>query len=605
MCSIFGVMSSNPKYSIGLNEFESINKILQHRGPDDSGVVKIGNLMLGHNRLSIIGLKNRHSKQPIVENGNALIFNGEIYNYKLVSNQLKNDGIECGNYSDSEVLFKCLMHWGIEKTLKTIDGMFAFAFLSKKHGVFLARDRLGEKPLYWSSDSHNFWFSSEIKSIIRGQGNRAQPNLGKINEFFHSGKIYGEETFFKDIFEVQPGQYINIKSDLSKIKKKIYWKLENFQYESSVHSYSSTKGDFLEKLHSAIRSRSVSDVPIGVLLSGGVDSNTIVSSILSSHERNIELFFADNNNHESSEFKNVSTYVDFFKNKFPEKNIILNRDILNTDNYLKKLKQFTWYNDEPTQFPISPQLMNLTSVASSKEIKVLMSGEGADEILFGYDRFLRTKDIISRSKDKEFIAKHLYFGGGIKNIDIINELTYIDDYKKYDSWQWIDKYCDNWSNDTLQMIYSQKFRLQSLLQRQDRVGMSNGIEIRVPFLMPEFVDWCNCLPDDYKTTLGKTKKILKDSMQGSLPESVLYNKKQGSPSFISQWLESQDSYPFMLRVVGNKNGFCQSYLNGNKAVQIIHDHYLTSQSYSYIVWLFLVLEAWHNVFIDPSYEFSQ
>jgi asparagine synthase (glutamine-hydrolysing) len=604
MCSILGA-ACNYESDIGNDLISKINHTLHHRGPDGNGIKHSRNVVFAHNRLSIIGPKEEYSEQPLKTNGKMLTFNGEIYNYKHVSSLLRNDGISCGEKSDTEVLFKSLMHWGLEKTLKLIDGMFAFAYLDPNKGLFLVRDRLGEKPLYWSFDGKKLWFASEIKAVISSGSLSASPNLSKINEFFYTGKIYGEETFFKDIFEVQPGQYIKIKIDLSNIKKKTYWKLENFQTKSHPNSYSSLKRGFLNKLNVAIDTRSVSDVPIGVLLSGGVDSNTILNSLLSSGKKDVELFFADNKSKESSELKNVALCVDFFKDKFPEKNIILNRDILSTDNYLEKLQEFTWHNDEPTQFPISPQLMNLTSVAAKKNIKVLLSGEGADEILFGYDRFLRTKDIISNSKDKEFIARHLYFGGGIENVKIINELTSLDDYKKYESWQWIDKNCFNWSNDTLQMIYSQKFRLQSLLQRQDRVGMSNGVEIRVPFLMPEFVGWCNSISSDYKTIKGETKKILKDSMQGHLPKSILRGKKMGSPSFISSWLESQDSYSFMMRVVGNKNGFSQSFLNGRKALQIIHEHYLGSKSYSYIVWLLLVLEVWHNVFVEPNYEFIQ
>ena len=169
----------------------------------------------------------------------------------------------------------------------------------------------------------------------------------------------------------------------------------------------------------------------------------------------------------------------------------------------------------------------------------------------------------------------------------------------------INHYYDKWSKDTLQMIYSQKFRLQSLLQRQDRIGMANGVEVRSPFIRPDFVNWCNCLPNEYKISSGKNKKILRDIMKGNLHEKILNGMKMGSPSFVENWLNNKDSYPFILRIVSNKDGFIQSYLNGNKAIQIIHDHYQGSQSFSYIIWLFLVLETWHNVFINPNYEYMQ
>ena len=605
MCSILGVIYRNPQHSIDLNEFKRINRTLQHRGPDDSGVIKFGNLIMGNNRLSIIGIESKHAKQPIKKNGNALIFNGEIYNYKHISYQLENDGVKCSNTSDTEVLFKALMYWGIDKTLKKIDGMFAFAFYSKNDGIFLARDQMGEKPLYWSYQNNRFWFSSEIKSILKGQNNKAEPNMEKINEFFYSGKIYGKNTFFKDIFEVQPGEYINFKKDLSKINKKIYWNVENFHSNQSFISYNNIKDNFKKKLNSSINSCSVSDVSVGVFLSGGLDSNTILNSLLYSDQKNIELFFADNQQKNSSEYDNVSLSLNFFRKKFPDKNIILNKNLLSNKNYLYNLKQFTWYNDEPTLSQLSPQLMNLSLEASKKKIKVLLSGEGADELLFGYTRFLRTKKIISKSKDKNFILKHLYFGGGINNLNIISEITNFDNYEDNETWQWLNHYYDKWSKDTLQMIYSQKFRLQSLLQRQDRIGMANGVEVRSPFIRPDFVNWCNCLPHEYKFSSGKNKKILRDIMKGNLHEKILNGMKMGSPSFIENWLENKDSYPFILRIVSNKDGFIQSYLNGNKAIQIIHDHYQGSQSFSYIIWLFLVLETWHNVFINPSYEYMQ
>lgn len=600
MCSIFGVIWDEKDNSVDENHFKSANNLLTHRGPDGSGIFKGCNYIFGHNILSIIGLGVQESVQPIVDNDHTLVFNGEIYNYKTLSVNLNNNGIFCSGKSDSEVLFKCLKYYGIEKTLSLIDGMFAFAFYDKNNGFFIARDRIGEKPLYWYKDNNCFWFGSEIKAIIAGANKPSQPNLSKIHEFFYHGKIYGEETFFKDIYEVRPGQYFHIRKDLKVVKKYNYWNLEDFDTNKQKNSYETIQSQFKDKLDLAVDSRMESDTAVGVMLSGGIDSNTILRLMLDQNKENIPLFFADNELDISSEYDRVEHYLDFYNDKFPNAELTLYKENVNSRNYIDLLKEFTWYHDEPVQFPISPQLMSLSSLSSKKNIKVLMSGEGADELLFGYDRFVRTKNFLSKNNDKNTNMKHLFFGGGVNNLNIINDLTRRSNYHDLETWKWLDKHYSDWSFDKLQMVYSQKYRLESLLQRQDRVGMSNGVEIRVPFLSPSMVNWCNELPTKYKISSGQTKKVLKDVMKNYLPNKMVYLKKQGSPSFISSWIDSKYSYEFISKLVSDNNGFCQAFLNGNKAKQIVQQHYLGNYQYSYIIWLMLVLEIWHSIFINNN-----
>jgi asparagine synthase (glutamine-hydrolysing) len=600
MCSILGTISCNYKFNTGDDLILRINDTLQHRGPDSNGIKRNGNVVFSHNRLSIIGLKEGYSEQPLKSNGNMLTFNGEIYNYKHVSTLLRNDGVMCGGKSDTEVLFKSLMHWGLEKTLKLIDGMFAFAYLDPDKGLFLVRDRLGEKPLYWSFNGKKVWFASEIKAIVSTGDVVAEPNLLKINEYFNTDKIHGSETFFKDVFEIAPGEYLEISLDLSSIKTKKYWHLEHFDYNSESKMNSSLNDDFLEELVSSVCSRSTSDVPIGILLSGGIDSNSIVElmSEFCQHDDSMDFFFADNHNDTSSEMSDVKLFINHLRNKYPATDFKLNSSILSLSEYMDNLSKFTWHNDEPVQSPISPQLLELTSTSSSLGIKVLHSGEGADELLFGYDRFTRTSDILKNSNiDKDIVLGNIYYGAGIDRVSDIEDLTYgvSDKCEDTESWEWLSKYHSTWSNDTLQMIFSQKFRLQSLLQRQDRGGMANSVEIRIPFLAPKFVKWVNEMPFDAKYNQKTTKKILRDVMSKRLPKRILSKSKQGSPSFISSFLESKSGYSMILRLVSRKDGFCQSFLNGKKAVSMVHEHYTHSKNHGVIMWKFLSLEIWHNV----------
>jgi asparagine synthase (glutamine-hydrolysing) len=603
MCSILGVITRNCKFDISDDLISRMNRTLQHRGPDGDGLICNGNVVFAHNRLSIIGLEEKFSKQPLENCGKMLTFNGEIYNYKHVSTLLESEGVFCSKKSDTEVLFKGLMHWGLEKTLRLIDGMFAFAYLDlDRKRLFLVRDRLGEKPLYWSFNGKRLCFSSEIKAIISNGDMPVLPNLSKINEFFHTGKVQGSETFFKDVFEVEPGKYLEISLDLSNIKSSNYWNLEQFNYDFNNTTDDFIKDDFLEKLTSSICSRSTSDVPIGVLLSGGIDSNSIVKlmSEFCQHDDYMELFFADNHDNVSSEMRDVKLFINYLNDKHSAVDFRLNRNILSLSEYMGNLSKFTWYNDEPIQFPISPQLLELTSLSSSLGVKVLQSGEGADELLFGYSRFTRTRDILmTNNSDKDSVLSNIYYGGGLDRVSEIDELTngVSDKCIDTESWDWLSRHYSTWPNDTLQMIYSQKYRLQSLLQRQDRGGMANGVEVRVPFLSPEFVKWVNELPLSVKYDSYQTKKILRDVMNKRLPKRILSKNKQGSPSFISSFLESKHGYSTILKMVSRENGFSQSFLNGKKAVDLVHDHYLSSGNHGVIMWMFLSLEVWHNTWI--------
>ena len=238
--------------------------------------------------------------------------------------------------------------------------------------------------------------------------------------------------------------------------------------------------------------------------------------------------------------------------------------------------------------------------SSSLGVKVLQSGEGADELLFGYSRFTRTRDILmTNNSDKDSVLSNIYYGGGLDRVSEIDELTngVSDKCIDTESWDWLSRHYSTWPNDTLQMIYSQKYRLQSLLQRQDRGGMANGVEVRVPFLSPEFVKWVNELPLSVKYDSYQTKKILRDVMNKRLPKRILSKNKQGSPSFISSFLESKHGYSTIFKMASRENGFSQSFLNGKKAVDLVHDHYLSSGNHGVIMWMFLSLEVWHNTWI--------
>jgi asparagine synthase (glutamine-hydrolysing) len=600
MCGVIACISLSGE--LHPNLMKRLLTLLHHRGPDASGISSSGIACFGHRRLSILDINSNVSKQPINKDGSMLSFNGEIYNFKELIPKLREDGVYCSGKSDTEVLFNCLNLWGIDKTLSLIDGMYAFAFRDGRDGsVYFARDPLGEKPLYWSKSKDRFWASSEIKVLLATGELQFEPNLSKLDDYFFTGKVNGQETIFKNIYEVEPGTYIHLKPD--KIDPQVirHWSLEEFTTDKTIEWGSKVIESFETKLQAVMASRRISDVPLGLLLSGGIDSNTILEmSLANLPDDQIALYFADNRHKELSERKDVNLIVKQMKEKYPAAKLSLYSEFMDFDSYILNLDNLTWFYDEPIQFPISPQLSALIKIAKEQGNKVLLSGEGADEILFGYDRFTRVSKIINACDNRQNKIRNAYFGGGIDKVNLVSKLTsgIGNGAESTAPWQWLEKNVDKYDFDILQMLFSQKFRLQTLLQRQDRGGMAESIEIRVPFLAPNLVRWCNSLPMKirYDKSTGETKRILRAVMKHRLPARILKKEKQGSTSDVQKWLRTEQMKNLCQDMVNDKNGFCQSYLDGKFASQLLENHFSSKNIVDVLVWMFLTIELWFRKF---------
>jgi asparagine synthase (glutamine-hydrolysing) len=601
MCAIVGYVS----YLDRSYETENVSKLVQilnHRGPDAADVKGLQNATFGHCLLSILGVDSAGSLQPAHSQSAMLTFNGEIYNFEALANELKKERVATSSESDTSVLFSCLQHWGVEKTLQKIDGMFAFAFFDAKVGALhLVRDRVGEKPVYWAKTQAGLWFASEMKALIEVDGISREPNLERIEDYFYTTKINGSETIFRQINELEPGTHLVFSARDKSVKCFNYWRIEDGLMPSTSKFTPAVIQKFGEELKSAIASRTVSDVPIGVLLSGGIDSNTLLEGILSSTVSSPkELFFADNQEPRFSERADVEIFLEFLQKRFPTSKLNLNRELVTKEDYFDLLTRLTWFYDEPVQFQNSPLLWRLTAQARKKNIKVLLSGEGMDEILFGYDRFVRTRCRLRDETRKEKIIHELYFGGAAQSKADVSELTrgVSEGVISSAPWRWLENNVGRASVEQLQMIFSQKYRLQILLQRQDRVGMASSVEIRVPFLSPSLLSWVNQLPFSakFKPKTGTTKRVLRDLMATRLPERILTKPKDGFPADMANWIGEQEMSSRIRGYVSDPNGFCQGFLDGNKAVAIVNAHFSGSKKAPMLMWQMLALEIWHRNF---------
>ena len=424
MCGFFG--------SIALlgerHNFNIISKAvnsLKHRGPDDFGIKELDNVIFGHRRLSIIDLNTDAAKQPVLNPNTILAYNGMIYNFKELKMALSNVTTFNGN-SDTEVLSKCLNKLGVNKTLSMIDGMFSFAWYCKsRQEVYLVRDPMGEKPLYWAKLNNFIYFSSEMKAFFEIEYFSKKPNINHIDDYLYTQKINGSKTIYDQINEVEPGEYIKISTVNATNSKRKYFSIENtFQKKNITSDKVEELSNFIEQ---SVMSRSISDVPIGCLLSGGIDSSLVLNYMIQDKTNNeLNCYMADVKNQNRSESKDANLVLSFLKNKYKYEQIKLHTKLNNFSNYFDLLIKTTYAFDEPVHFGNSPDLLNIVSQASKDGIKVLLSGEGSDELFFGYDRMIRALEFSKLNPSKKLLMEEIYFGAGKKNINLIENLF---DYK--------------------------------------------------------------------------------------------------------------------------------------------------------------------------------
>lgn len=593
MCGILGYISLNTKKN-NYKEIKTNLSLLNHRGPDEQKIIKFKYGSIGHTRLSIIGLKTKQASQPIFKEKKILSFNGEIYNYSYLSNELKKRKIVVSGKSDTEVLFLLLKNFGIKETLKKIDGMYAFSWCDlQKKECYLVRDKIGEKSLYYYINNNNFYFGSEIKSLIKLNGTKKSINLKKLSDYFYTGKINGNETFFKKIFEVEPGQIIKYDFKKNNLRKSFFWKIEN-----KLKKKKKIDKNFELNLRNSIKSRFVSDVPIGIMLSSGLDSSTLFRILLEEFKnKEFTTFTATNKLKKFNENQKVDMLLKYLKKKFTNKIKNYRISPINFKEYLKEFKKISFFYDEPIQLFMSPLLSKICHNAKKNNFKVLYGGEGADEIFYGYDRFNRTKKYIKNIKSKKESISHIFYGAGYRNKKIVkNILGKLHTSKeKLEGWKWLNKNYKKFDKDTLQTVFSQKYAMQKLLQRNDRIGMAHSVEIRSPFLSPDFVEKVNNYPLNSKFDEEKniTKLLIRKIMNKKLPKNIVNSKKKMPfSSDFQQMLFTDEFKRSLLNYINNQYSFSKKFLNLKEIIKIIKIHFSKKQDYHHLLWKIFSLEIW-------------
>ena len=562
MCGIGGIVSFNNSV-IDQNISEKIKSSLNHRGPDHSSIKVIdSNCTFVHSRLSIIDLNPRSNQPFSSEDGRYnIVFNGEIYNYKELKNELITQGHNFKTEGDTEVLLAGYQHYGKEILSKLI-GQFAFVIADyNKNIFFMARDRIGLKPLYYSIGKEYLIFSSEFNAINDCGLINFSPNRESYISYLRHLAVPGYSTGNENINKVQPGEYIEIDFD-GNVENHSYWSPFNFINDIDI-SYDEAIDKLDKLLLDSVEYRKISDVEVGLYLSGGLDS-TLIGSLLS-FDTKIKSFNVDFD----ETFDGYEGELNEAKFSANQINVDLIHKSITFEEFKSIISNYSYYQDDLIGDEVGIPLYFLGKLAKSNGLKVVQVGEGADELFYGYEhwqRFVKLyKNIpkISKPNSNNYFKSHrpnlLFniiqnsnpFPGGAVGFN----LTQIDKLVNYDlaSKSNLINFSDNlWEDYLLRENFSitkwmtlvdLKIRLpELLLMKMDKFSMQSGVEVRVPFLDHRIVEFVLSLPEHIIFDLKRTKPLLKDLSKRYIPEKIFNRKKQGFRAPISNWIQKDPKY---------------------------------------------------------------
>lgn len=559
MCGICGFISKE-NYDEGI--LKTMNDKLNHRGPNDEGLFfEINNknycIGLAHKRLSIMDLSPLGHQPMFSDNGEiVVVFNGEIYNFEEIKSELEKKNYVFKSHSDTEVVVKSYEEWGID-SIKKFNGMFSISIYDKKKDEFyLVRDRMGVKPLYYFYNNKEIVFSSELKSLMINEKIPKKIDLHGLSLFLYHGYITSPFTIFDNIHKLEPGHYIRFKDD--KIYKNKYWDVDSIFINSEV--IKEDKNEIileLEKvLKKTVESRMLSDVPLGAFLSGGVDSSLIVSVMQSISKEPIKTFtigFKEEKYNEAIYAKEIAKYLGTEHTEL----------YLSISDCKKYIEEIPKYFDEP--FADSSQIPTMmVCELAKKDVTVVMSGDGGDELFCGYERYETNNDMKKYLNLTKVLNKVPFLKRGIKSLNlnskwtqifemtsegnIINSgyLNFINNFKIVKNYECIpeDRYVKlTNSRETLQeknMILDMKTYLpDDIMAKVDRASMRVSLEARAPLVDDHlFVEFSAKVPHNMKYNSGEKKYLLKQLLYRYIPKNLVDRPKKGFSIPIIEWLHS-------------------------------------------------------------------
>ncbi len=633
MCGICGIFFSDRDWHVNGDVLAGMNRRIVHRGPDDEGFFVEENVGLAMRRLSIIDVKSGH--QPLANENRDIwiVFNGEIYNHAELKVLLEAQGHTYRTRSDTETIVHLYEEYGRD-CVKHLRGMFAFVIWDRrKRMIFAVRDRLGIKPFYYRWDGKAFLFGSEIKTILAYPGVEAEFNRGTLAEYLAFGYITGQETMFSGIRKLMPGHTLEL-SERSEPRIERYWDLTT-EVDSEPRPHEYYVKTYRELLEDAVESHLMSDVPLGVFLSGGLDSSAVAALTTKIRGDQIQTFAVGYGEEQFSELRYAKQVAEHIRSDHREVR-------LSREEFFASLPELIWHEDEPVVWPSSVSLYFVASLARER-VTVVLTGEGSDETLAGYTRYAWTllnskMDRTYRALTPGFLRRLLRTGIAKAPLSASVHRKLEHTFLMRDGEDWPSFYFDNfysafsagefselltaealagagppyagsmgaWERSHGDLLHRLLYTdinsyLIELLMKQDQMSMAASIESRVPFLDHPLVEFTARIPvkDEIKGMAGKF--VLKEAVADLLPADIVYRKKMGFPTPWVHWLAGPQLAEIE-QLLSESRSRSRGLFRPEAIQRIFAEHRAGYRDHGNRIWRLLNLELWQRVFLDGEVD---
>ena len=632
MCGIAGLaFTSRTSNTVNPQLLSAMRDTLIHRGPDDAGIYTSTKVGLAHRRLSIVDLALGHQPMANEDGSVQIVFNGEIYNHAEHREPLEQAGHTFATNADTESIVHLYEQHSLE-FVHRLRGMFSLALWDEsKRRLVLARDRMGIKPLYYSVVADgSIYFGSEIKAILKSGAVQAEPNTSKFSDYLANMSTSDDQTLFHGIKRLAPGQLLVWEDGNVEIQD--YFRISiSPSKDYSALSDNAVIQRWTDAFRDAVNSHLMADVPVGVLLSGGIDSTAIAAMMRDCLDRPFSSFSIAFDDAGANELKYARIAAAAFKTDHHE-------IILSPGEYFSQLPQMIWHEDEPIAHVASIPLHKVCKLASQK-VKVVLTGEGSDELMAGYGKYAKTATNLRMGAEYE-----KWVPGFIRNVvkKLINvvpastvknkllrtflcrkatiEDLYFENFSVFDRGlqselfhpdirenagladtyaTQLDLYHGAKSADTVSRLLAVDLRtyLHELLMKQDQMSMSASIESRVPFLDRELVDLTCSLSPHMKLRGSTTKFILREAMRDRIPDEILNRPKMGFPVPVGKWLRG-DYRELVSEFILGERTLDRKTFDRDRLQSLVTEHNSGRQDHSLRLWSLLNLEIWWRQAID-------
>ena len=626
MCGIAGIIG-NRGDNVDADSVHRMCQTIVHRGPDDEGIYAQGPVGLGMRRLSIIDLSSGH--QPIHNEDKSVwvVFNGEIYNFPELRSELEGRGHCFYTNSDTEVIVHLYEEMGADCVQK-LRGMFAIALYDiRRETLLLARDRLGKKPLHYALHQNRMLFGSEIKTILKVAPELAQPSKQGLLQYFYFGYIADPLTVFQNIHKLPPGHLLVYSGGRADLRQ--YWQPPFFGSHTDATDEEVLLEVLQQRLQDAVKIRLISDVPLGALLSGGVDSSIVVALMARASDQPVKTFSIGFRNEQFDETKYARMVADRFGTRHEE--LIVDPDIEQTLEFLSGMLE------EPFGDSSMLPTYHVCHMAR-KYVTVALSGDGGDELFAGYDRYAiamnRQEVRWMPERLKSLYRSHIHHrvpSGAFGRNRAWNALLstrdrYLDDISYLPALHrersvFSDEFLENTDQfpdplEPFQKYYDRApasdvlsrlmyldlntYLAGDILTKVDRMSMATSLEVRVPMLDHLFVEWVTSLPVGWKFRNGTRKYLLKKLAERlGIPAEVLHRRKQGFQLPLVDWMRNELKEKFLALLLEPKT-LQRGYFRPSSVRGIVNEHLSGRRDRSGILWRMLVLELWHRNFLEAK-----